>query len=685
MALQVWLPLTKDLSNQGLADVVITNNGATFNNTAGKLGGCYYFTPNQWIKISMPEHMTTIKNITVAAWIKSHSNTLALGGISHNGNSALAGVSLYTNGWQLSGNSSTYKYITSGITANNQVWHHAACTIADDEVTTYVDGVKVFSTTLTAQGVTSTNITSDHFIEIGCDHPGGDEYFTGYINDFRIYDHCLSAKEVKELSKGLVLHYKLDNGGTGPTNLLKNGFGELGTENWDIPANVTTTGLPTADPTIKAKVLNTTSEEFIPVYRNHTYKISAYVKSSYTSTTGYTYPSIRVYDIDKYEIQHYNTLVGFNLATMTTLKQDLKSGDTKIYVNDLSQWNANSGHYYNHAAIFGYTDSTGYTYPDGVYTRITPTFGTSTNAKTNLDKTNNVITLNAAYSGSTIPAGTSVCASTDGATYFYPFGGITLASIQDWVFKEATFSAENSRIVAAAYMKVMSYVNGYLAGITLTDESVNNMLDHTKEFDCSGYGHNGDIIGTLTNSIDTPKYTVSSHIGANTIKIHVSGLTTAGFGNSYSFAWWAKCATWSNMMHWGFSDGIRFNGIYNGNLWNTGDGSGNPLYIPGTTTQVAVPDTNWHHWVMTGNGTKCYVYKDGILWAEAKTYKAISGTSIYINGWDSSTSYSNSDLDISDFRIYATVLSAEDVAELYHTAASIDNHGNIYAGELKEV
>jgi hypothetical protein len=48
-----------------------------------------------------------------------------------------------------------------------------------------------------------------------------------------------------------------------------------------------------------------------------------------------------------------------------------------------------------------------------------------------LDKTNNIITLNAAYSGPTIPAGTSVCASTDGSTYFYPFGGIAHASIQD--------------------------------------------------------------------------------------------------------------------------------------------------------------------------------------------------------------------------------------------------------------
>ena len=42
MSLQVWLPMTKDLRQQGLSDVTVVNNGATFN-SSGKLGGCYSF------------------------------------------------------------------------------------------------------------------------------------------------------------------------------------------------------------------------------------------------------------------------------------------------------------------------------------------------------------------------------------------------------------------------------------------------------------------------------------------------------------------------------------------------------------------------------------------------------------------------------------------------------------------
>jgi len=40
-------------------------------------------------------------------------------------------------------------------------------------------------------------------------NPSGN-YLNGYLNDFRIYNHALSTKEVREIAKGLLLHYKLD-------------------------------------------------------------------------------------------------------------------------------------------------------------------------------------------------------------------------------------------------------------------------------------------------------------------------------------------------------------------------------------------------------------------------------------------------------------------------------------------
>lgn len=208
----------------------------------------------------------------------------------------------------------------------------------------------------------------------------------------------------------------------------------------------------------------------------------------------------------------------------------------------------------------------------------------------------------------------------------------------------------------------------------------------TTEYDVSGYGYNGTKNGTIAYLTDTPRYNVSTNIKGASSYIQIPNLTTTGFSNSYSFAWWGKVPSYQGYMMWGFSNGQRLNGIFNGNLWNTGDGANNPLYVPGTTTQVTVPTTKvWHHWVMTGDGTTCKVYQDGVLWGQAKTYKSISGTTIYINGWDAGTSYTYGDYQMSDFRIYATALSAAQVAELYNTAVSVANNGTLMGYELVEV
>ena len=63
---------------------------------------------------------------------------------------------------------------------------------------------------------------------------------TRYYNDIRIYNHALSAKEVKEISKGLMLHYNFEDEYIEPTNNLVTGLLKGGNTSITNNAVVTT-------------------------------------------------------------------------------------------------------------------------------------------------------------------------------------------------------------------------------------------------------------------------------------------------------------------------------------------------------------------------------------------------------------------------------------------------------------
>ncbi len=149
-------------------------------------------------------------------------------------------------------------------------------------------------------------------------------------------------------------------------------------------------------------------DDYIYVDTSRKYQISFDAKSNNTTSTYYA--GFSYYDINLNEIKP--SYVMYISGSMTNLKQDLKPGDTVIYLNDVSGFQVSSSTpTYKLGLIFwNYTDSTGYTWPELTYSR---------NAWIDLytydkvDKTNNTITLTSPWNHGTIFSGTKLSQSDD--------------------------------------------------------------------------------------------------------------------------------------------------------------------------------------------------------------------------------------------------------------------------------
>lgn len=104
-------------------------------------------------------------------------------------------------------------------------WVHCCMTYqsSNNTVTIYINGVKCS----TSQPKNLTGLSGTTAL-IG--KRSSETYlFEGYLNDFRIYNTCLSPRQIKEISKGLICHYSLGeiDGKIGGRNLIKNGKGNV--------------------------------------------------------------------------------------------------------------------------------------------------------------------------------------------------------------------------------------------------------------------------------------------------------------------------------------------------------------------------------------------------------------------------------------------------------------------------
>ena len=231
MSLQVWLPLNRDISNYGLYSTPTrsVNSASVTINGGGKLGNCLSLSSDgQAVSLdSFMDVCSTYTRYSMSAWIymsstaTNHSSSILSSGDWNSGSGQFCfGLYSYSSdGYYkiLVPNRSSW---SNGINLSSPIklntWYNICITYDGNITRGYVNGEYVGS--YAGGGITPSSNSRNLYV-------GSATYYNGFtlkgsINDVRIYDHCLSAKEVRELSKGLVCHYKLDNNGFGNPNLI---------------------------------------------------------------------------------------------------------------------------------------------------------------------------------------------------------------------------------------------------------------------------------------------------------------------------------------------------------------------------------------------------------------------------------------------------------------------------------
>lgn len=241
MSLLVWLPLDGNLNNQGLSPAKFTmvnsSGGLSVASTGGKISqSCYQRTTRETADyITSDRNFLLDGDMSMCCWCKvtSYGTTNSANGIiTHHGhNTGGLGITMrYVSAtdYRMSINtgvkgdsegSSDRTYMTYYSTTNiYNKWHHLCVTFnkTQKKIQMYIDGKLE---TIVGYG-TSLNLDNDaatarpfQLFSWSTDHASSASYRPPcLLNDVRLYNHCLSPKEVAEIAKGLIAHWPLRDG-----------------------------------------------------------------------------------------------------------------------------------------------------------------------------------------------------------------------------------------------------------------------------------------------------------------------------------------------------------------------------------------------------------------------------------------------------------------------------------------
>ena len=708
MALQVWLPLNKSGAdkNQGLGDSTITNFGAVYE-SSGKLGGCYKCTKSAGIHIESKPWMKMVpgNSFSVSMWIKGCSgNTWAIACTSWELNFRTSVLSVYPGSSLSNGGCAIYQ------TFDNDTWYHIAFSYNGDtsKLSLYLNGEfkQEYVTTYAKEGIAST-ITL----------PYGD---TRYINDFRIYDHCLSPKEVKEISKGLVLHYPLNDAYVeGTSNLFSadltyhTNWNNSGSAIWNWNDNT----IPKINNSIIYSISRTdTGNSTICCGRCNLVAGKTYTASVYVYLSGNT-------DSNIFYVRSVDTNV-------STLKYNNDANPQKWPQNQWIRATATftSSTAYNSCYICSYLDkanskraltcwqieekdhATPYTPNTRNETTVYDCSGYQNNGTIEEFKAagNNLVTGLTAGGQTTVSGETVTTSGVDADTYFtinlsesivvgqtytlscigeniptdgyfgFPLGWQGNTSLMFNIkngYNEITFTANDgrwgtNRLFMDDYRRATAYMNKCeFTGFKLYKHSIVN----------SG----------LNAVFDSPRYKIGAKFNGQHA-IWLSSPLGSGAKEELTVSFWHKpnsqgnyrTIASNNYPHSGFWIGCNCEGY---GLWYYGDG----FYV---RSQNFLSNDVWYHCALTYKNQTYQWYLNGVpvTTSTSGTFKAPTFSSSISIGGNTSGDMKGSSEDyrqwgsLSDFRIYSTALSADDIKELYNTSAYVLDNGTLLTYNLEE-
>lgn len=391
MSLIMHLPLNGNLDNYGVNKSVFTNNNCTIDNT-GKTGKCYSFNGSS-STITSPYLMGLSGDVefTISFWF--YWNSSSWNGdypaiIYNNSFASGRGISVIMHGGKVDVDFIDYRYEMNDV-LNVKQWYHVIVTKNKGPINSttniYINGNKVAGTGNTSK---VPNII-DGSIILGRLNDSSSRYFSGKLNDVRIYDNVLSLKEIKELYKTCVVHYSFNSEyAEYVNNLLPNmgiSTGSVSTAGWynNQSATITNDVMSGGISCIKCKSEQSSSTpgmycNLSGLKQNTDYTLSAIIESN-VSVGFSAYDLSKSGDYTLYPTAKKNYLV-FNTGTNTSTRffffmtGPTTSSYLKVYNIQLEEKNRAS--YFSNGISDTLYDESGFKY-NSILNAVSPVYDSS--------------------------------------------------------------------------------------------------------------------------------------------------------------------------------------------------------------------------------------------------------------------------------------------------------------------